>query len=183
VILHRAGYDVWSWQDSALLRAFEWLHGPAAFPATGDDTWQSHLINYYYGTSFPAPVPSSPGKNVGWTDWTHGSRSAIRTGVHGRVENQALGVPVSGAEVQLRTGQQASYSVRTNAYGCYRFVNVGAGTYDLHCSSPGCADWAKSLTVPSDRQLFGQDIELEAAGSDTVAPAAPTGLRQLQTGQ
>lgn len=71
VILHRAGYDVWDWEDKALLRAFEWLHNEANFSASGDDTWEPHLVNYYYGANFPAPVPSNPGKNVGWTDWTH----------------------------------------------------------------------------------------------------------------
>ncbi len=73
VILHRLGYDVWQWQDKALLRAFTWLHQAADYPAKGDDTWQPHIINYYYGTDFPAPVPTTPGKNVGWTDWTHAS--------------------------------------------------------------------------------------------------------------
>ncbi|MFQ5628171.1 MAG: hypothetical protein ACE5I1_05365, partial [bacterium] len=74
IILHNAGYDVWDWQDKALLRAFEWLHKEARFPAKGDDTWEPHVINYYYGTNFPAPVPARPGKNVGWTDWTHGKK-------------------------------------------------------------------------------------------------------------
>ena len=41
-----------------------------AFPAGGDDTWEPYVINFYYASDFPAPVPSSPGKNVGWTDWT-----------------------------------------------------------------------------------------------------------------
>lgn len=73
VILSRAGYpDVWSWQDQALLRAARWLHDQARFPAEGDDTWLPHLVNHYYATSFPAPVPARPGKNLGWTDWTHG---------------------------------------------------------------------------------------------------------------
>ena len=74
VILHRAGYDVWNWQDKALLRAVTWLHEQADYPAEGDDTWQPHVINHFYGTSFPAPVPARPGKNVGWTDWTLGAR-------------------------------------------------------------------------------------------------------------
>lgn len=74
VLLHRAGYDVWNWEDQALLRAVKWLHEQANYPAQGDDTWQPHIINYYYGTNFPAPVPASPGKNMGWTDWTHGER-------------------------------------------------------------------------------------------------------------
>lgn len=73
VILHRAGYPVFAAQDKALLRAFTWLQQQASFDATGDDTWEPHLINRFYGASFPAPVPSSPGKNMGYTDWTHGS--------------------------------------------------------------------------------------------------------------
>jgi hypothetical protein len=71
-ILYRAGYkDVWTWSDSALLRAFQWLHDVVDFPAVGNDTWQPHLVNHFYGTSFPAPVPARAGRGVGWTDWTH----------------------------------------------------------------------------------------------------------------
>jgi len=73
VILHRAGYDVWNWSDKALLRTYQWLHNVADYPAEGDDTWQPYVVNYYYGTSFPAPAVSSPGKNTGWTCWTHQS--------------------------------------------------------------------------------------------------------------
>ena len=71
ILLDRHGYDVWEWEDRALLRAFEWLHEEAHFPAIGDDTWQPHVINHFYQTSFPSPTPSRPGKNIGWTDWTH----------------------------------------------------------------------------------------------------------------
>lgn len=71
VILQRAGFDPFAWGDRALLRAFEWLHQQATFAAQGDDQWQPHVVNYYYGTSFPAPPAVRPGKNVGWTDWTH----------------------------------------------------------------------------------------------------------------
>jgi hypothetical protein len=71
VILQRAGYDAFAWQDSALLRAFRWLNQLAFFPAVGDDGWEVPLINAYYGTSFSAPVPSRPGKNMGYTDYTH----------------------------------------------------------------------------------------------------------------
>lgn len=72
VILHRAGYDVFNWEDQALFRAFNWLHTQANFPAEGDDTWQPHLVNHFYNTSFPAPIPARAGKNMAWTDWTHG---------------------------------------------------------------------------------------------------------------
>lgn len=72
IMLRRAGYDVFNWESKALLRAYQWLHVQAKFPATGDDTWQPHAVNHYYGTSFPAPLPARAGKHVGWTDWTHG---------------------------------------------------------------------------------------------------------------
>jgi hypothetical protein len=78
VILHRAGYDVWNWQDQAILRAVKWLYDEADYPAEGDDTWQPYVINYYYGTNFPIVIPARAGKNVGFTDWTH--RSSILTG-------------------------------------------------------------------------------------------------------
>lgn len=71
VILQRAGYDAFAWQDSALLRAFRWLHEQARFPPSGDDGWQVPLVNAFYGTSFPEPRPSRPGKNMGFTDFTH----------------------------------------------------------------------------------------------------------------
>lgn len=71
VMLRRAGYDAWEWGDRALLRAFRWLHEQASFPAEGDDGWQPHVVNRAYGVDFPAAVPCRPGKNVGWTDWTH----------------------------------------------------------------------------------------------------------------
>jgi hypothetical protein len=71
VILQRAGYDPFNWQNRAILRAFQWLDREANFPATGDDTWQPHIVNHYYRTHFPAPIPSRPGKGMGWTDWTH----------------------------------------------------------------------------------------------------------------
>lgn len=74
ILLDRMGYPVWQWEDKALLRAFNWLYYTADFPAEGDDTWLPHIINFYYGTNFAAPVPAKPGKNAGWTDWTHGKK-------------------------------------------------------------------------------------------------------------
>jgi hypothetical protein len=78
VILDNAGYDVWSWGDRALWRAFHWLYREAGFPARGDDQWEPHVINFHYASPFPAPVPARPGKLAGWTDWTHGSGAPSR---------------------------------------------------------------------------------------------------------
>ena len=71
VILDRAGYPVWGWQDRALLRATRWLHEVNSFPATGDDTWLPDIVNRHYATSFPVPTTTIAGKNFGFTDWTH----------------------------------------------------------------------------------------------------------------
>lgn len=71
-MLDRAGYPAWEWQDQAILRAFNFLY-ELGWPAEGDDVWQVWLINRVYGTEFPVSGPTQPGKNVGWTDWTHGS--------------------------------------------------------------------------------------------------------------
>jgi hypothetical protein len=72
VILERAGYPAFEWGDRAILRAVQWLHDVVDFEADRGNTWQPHIVNRFYGTSFPAPVPSRWGKNVGWADWTHG---------------------------------------------------------------------------------------------------------------
>lgn len=80
VILDRAGMsDVWQWEDRAILRAARWLYDTrfkdgANYPAEGDDTWIPHLLNHYYDAGFPVTLPARPGKNVGWTDWTHAAR-------------------------------------------------------------------------------------------------------------
>jgi hypothetical protein len=89
VILDRQGFDVWQWEGQALRRAFAWLHREARYPAADDDTWQPHLVNHVYGTRFPAPLPSRPGKNVGFTDWTHAgpARAAGRPSPPCRLED------------------------------------------------------------------------------------------------
>jgi Alginate lyase len=76
-ILHRQGYDAWRWQNQGLRRVADFLYGLhlqfGGWWATGDDSWSPWLLNRAYGTKFPAVSPTSPGKNMGWTDWTHAS--------------------------------------------------------------------------------------------------------------
>jgi PKD repeat protein len=75
-IMSRQGHDVWNWEDRALLRAVEFIHGLenayGGWWATGDDIWQPWLINHAYGTSFPAVAVTRLGKNFGWSDWLWG---------------------------------------------------------------------------------------------------------------
>ena len=71
VILNRAGYDVFTWNNRALLRAYKWLYIEGGNPAKGDDSWQLALVDRFYGTNFWDGRKTRPGKNIGWTDWTH----------------------------------------------------------------------------------------------------------------
>ena len=77
-MLYRAGYPAFEWSDKAILRAVQWLHNTTFsdgknYPAEGDDIWQIYIINKRYGTKFPTGSSSttSPGKMIGYTDWTH----------------------------------------------------------------------------------------------------------------
>ena len=70
-LLQRAGYDAWSWQDRALLRAAAFLYR-IGWAADGDDMWQPWLIDYRYGTRYRVSAPHKVGKNFGWTEWVYG---------------------------------------------------------------------------------------------------------------
>lgn len=75
VMTFNQGFDVWNFENRAIVRALDWLHdgtdGKTVFTAAGDDRWQPWIVNFYNGTSFPAPTPTTEGKNMGFTDWTH----------------------------------------------------------------------------------------------------------------
>ena len=70
-LLHRQGFPAYEWQDKAVLRAVKFLYRLGWEPE-GDDCWQVWIINRRYGTTYPADPQPSPGKNMGWTNWTHG---------------------------------------------------------------------------------------------------------------
>jgi hypothetical protein len=76
VILGRQGYDVWNWEDQAILRAVQFLDDlNTQYPddqwwARGDERWIPWLINQVYGTEF-ATETTRPGKIMAWTDWSH----------------------------------------------------------------------------------------------------------------
>ena len=74
-LLRAQGYDAWSWSNRALLRAVRFLYERAKWPATGDDEWQTWLIDRRYGTSYHTPPPARGGKNFGFTDWLYGPSS------------------------------------------------------------------------------------------------------------
>ncbi len=71
-LLQQSGYpDVWSWSDSAIGRAATFLYQRAQFPAEGDDTFVTYLLDRGLGTSYSGGVDAKNGKSIGYTDWTH----------------------------------------------------------------------------------------------------------------
>ena len=76
-ILKRAGYPAFDWADKALLRAYQFLYG-IGWKDKSDDHWQVWLVNDAYGTGFPTSA-AGHGKNMGWTDWTHGNGSGAKS--------------------------------------------------------------------------------------------------------
>jgi hypothetical protein len=71
VILQRAGYPTFEWEDRALLRAVRWQYEVNEFPPEGDDLWELYIVNDAYGMTYSVPTSTTSGKNVGWTAWTH----------------------------------------------------------------------------------------------------------------
>lgn len=71
-LLRVAGYDAWNWENKALLRAARFLYDRAKWPATGDDEWQTWMLDARYGTSYRVAPPARYGKNFGFTDWIYG---------------------------------------------------------------------------------------------------------------
>jgi len=76
VIHGRRGRDPWSVNTYGLARAANWLYQELQFPVThpdagDDDYWIPHLANKVYpGLNLPAPAPTKPGHQMGYTDWT-----------------------------------------------------------------------------------------------------------------
>jgi hypothetical protein len=106
-ILRRAGYaDVFDWQHKALLRAYTRLYDLSKLDprwweeaASGDDSWQPWLVNRIYKTHFPAVTPTTPGRNMGWTDWTDAPRRPPRDAARAR-DGAVARAPAGGARTR-----------------------------------------------------------------------------------
>jgi hypothetical protein len=82
VILHRAGVLPFNSADNSVMRAMDMLYGKGEAstnsplfhnPASSDDTWIPWVVNYYISENRYPTTTANPGKNMGWTDWTHPS--------------------------------------------------------------------------------------------------------------
>ncbi len=170
VILHRAGYDVWEWQDKALLRAWKWVHEQADFPAEGDDIWLPYIANHFYGTNFPAAYPAVPGKNSGWTDWLYGGPFALNVEVShqngGKVDIKSLGVDNQGRHI-----------LQLHAVVNSQFIFTGWSGASTDTTNP------LTITLDADKAITANLTKLRkltatAAGSGRVevTPSADGGI-------
>jgi hypothetical protein len=71
LILDRAGYDAFAWNDRAVLRAASFLYDRALWLPSGDDSWQPWLLNHVYNMTWSASSPAHAGKNMAFTDWLY----------------------------------------------------------------------------------------------------------------
>jgi hypothetical protein len=71
LILDRAGYDAFAWNDRAILRAASFLYDRALWLPSGDDSWQPWLLNHAYNMTWSASSPAHAGKNMAFTDWLY----------------------------------------------------------------------------------------------------------------
>ena len=62
VILDRAGYAAFAWNDRALLRAAGFLYDRAIWLPSGDDRWQPWVLNHVYGMTWSAASPAQPAR-------------------------------------------------------------------------------------------------------------------------
>jgi hypothetical protein len=70
-ILARHGYpDVWTWGDSAIRRAYEFIVNACQYPAEGDDRFIDPIMQSAYGLG-TAGGAVGWGKSIGFTGWSH----------------------------------------------------------------------------------------------------------------
>lgn len=92
LILQRAGYPAFDVVAKALKRATDYLFHVRT--VTGNSNWFDgdrareivYLINLAYDANFPFIGPAGEGRTVGWTDWTHDSKS-VRAGSQSSYKN------------------------------------------------------------------------------------------------
>lgn len=74
-LFERAGFPAYEQQQQALLRAVMFMRRLA--DEFGEEWWDhsawvKYVCNRAYGTSLPVTEVGAKGKNMAWTDWTHG---------------------------------------------------------------------------------------------------------------
>lgn len=131
-ILYRKGFAVYEWENKAILRGMEFLRR-IGWQCTGDDAWLVSVINKRYGTSYPV-AGTSPGKNFGWTQWTHAGGAMAAADVITVDDTRLIATGESQGDLQDEIDYQAQFG----------WMPVGE---------------PYTITTPDDGELFAQDME------------------------
>jgi myo-inositol-hexaphosphate 3-phosphohydrolase len=170
-ILRRAGYLSHEWESRAILRAYKWAFEVAGCTFDGDNQWSPHVVNKIYGTSFPAAIPASPGKNMAWTDWTHASSGGGSTPSDGTPPTVSLSAPSDGATVSGTVTVSASASDDVGVAGVqFKLDGANLGSEDL--SSPYSLSWNTTSVTNGSHVLTA--VARDAAGN--TATSAPVNV-------
>ncbi|MCI0552236.1 MAG: alginate lyase family protein [Anaerolineae bacterium] len=180
-ILHRVGYDTWNWGDKAILRAFQWTHFQANFPPSGDDTWVLPLVDRVYGSSFWNGSPTSPGKSMGWTDWTHGKAGGGGTG--------AINQPLNFSAVAKGTQVTISWfdnSVGEDGFRIERRDGVNGEWIEISITGPDVGSRIDTGLQPGStyyyrvRAFKGTEFSPYSDEDNVLILTPPNGLRAEQ---
>ncbi len=137
LILHRAGYPAFEVADQAVKRTADYLwylhKNVDAYWWDAEDVGRAaevkHIMNTYYGLNYTVVYPTGEGRTVGFTDWTHPTKSAIdATIVAPPPPPSDTGLPITSITSPLN-GESKSGSITVTANAS---DNVGVTKVELY---------------------------------------------------
>ncbi|MEZ4511563.1 MAG: PKD domain-containing protein [Chloroflexota bacterium] len=150
-LLSRAGYPAWEWSDQALLRAGNFLYS-INWPAESDDKWQPWLLNHAYGAVFVAVEQTGPGKNMGWTAWTHPPAPPVAPVAEFTADVVDGQAPLLVAFTDLSHNLPAAWSwdfgdgqTSTERHPTHTYLEAGTYTVKLTASNTAGSDVAEKV--------------------------------------
>lgn len=175
-ILHREGYDTWNWENQALRRAAAYLdyldqQFGGWWTDSDDEQWIPWVINRAYGTNFRTNLPARTGKNMAWTDWTHGTTGGP-TPTDTTPPTVSISAPTSGATVSGTISISGSASDNVGIVGVqFRLAGANLGSEDT--SNPYSISWNTMTSSNGAKTLTA--VARDAAGNTTTsAPVTVT---------
>jgi hypothetical protein len=184
-LLHRAGYDLWTYQNQAMKRAGDflqrtngWNHGSISY----GNAW---LANYRLGTAYPEKPPSNGRMLIGY-DWLWGGAPAAGDTTPPTV---TITSPAAGATFTTAQTVTVSASASDNVGVSKVSFFDGATLLGTDTSSPFSVAWPISAAKNGSHSLLatafdaagntkqsapvGVTVDIPASAADTTVVLAP----------